>query len=262
MGYFDYRTMRLAAACLKSAGANPLVPAFVVLLFIIGGCASTEPPPRPSPGYPRPYKVLGQWYQPMPDSKDFRQHGIASWYGEDFHGKKTSSGEIYNMYAMTAAHKTLPLGTYVQVSNLDNRQKVEVRINDRGPFVRDRIIDLSYSAAKEIGLIGPGTARVEVVALGSLVTTDGGSGRTYVQGDYYSGNFTFQVGAFLNRTNAERLRQELSRQYKNAHIATYNNGKDVFYRVRVGKTATLAEAIAYEANLIQKGFADVFVVAE
>jgi rare lipoprotein A len=198
----------------------------------------------------------------MPDAKDFRQDGIASWYGEDFHGKKTSSGEIYNMYAMTAAHKTLPLGTYVQVLNLDNRRKVEVRINDRGPFVRNRIIDLSYSAAKEIGLIGPGTARVEVVALGNLVTTDGGSSRTYVQGNYYSGNFTFQVGAFLNPSNAERLRQELSRYYENAHLTIYDNGKDVFYRVRVGKTATLEEAIKYEAKLIQNGFADAFAVAE
>jgi rare lipoprotein A len=254
--------MRLPASCLKSAGKRPIYPAVTFLLLIIIACATTEPPPKPSPGYPRPYKVLGQWYQPMPDSKDFRQRGIASWYGEDFHGKKTSSGEIYNMYAMTAAHKTLPLGTYVQVLNIDNRQKVEVRINDRGPFVRDRIIDLSYSAAKEIGLIGPGTARVEVVALGTPVTTDGGSGRTYVQGDYYSGNFTFQVGAFLNRTNAERLRQELSRQYQNSHITTYDNGKEIFYRVRVGKTATLEEAIEYEADLIQNGFADAFVVAE
>jgi rare lipoprotein A len=258
--------MRLNASFPKSAGSLPLFPALALFLLMIGACATpTEPPPtppQPPPGYPKPYKVLGQWYQPIPDAKDFRQRGIASWYGEDFHGKKTSSGEIYNMYAMTAAHKTLPLGTYVEIYNLDNRQKVEVRINDRGPFVRDRIIDLSFSAAKEIGLIAPGTARVEVVALGTPVTTDGGSGRTFVPGDYYSGNFTFQVGAFLNRSNAERFRQELSRQYKNAHITVFDNGKDTFYRVRVGKTSSLEDAIKYEAHLIQNGFPDVFVVAE
>ncbi|MEJ2284633.1 MAG: septal ring lytic transglycosylase RlpA family protein, partial [Desulfobacterales bacterium] len=169
------------------------------------GCASTyEPPPKRPAGYPKPYKVFGKWYQPLPHSKGFRQRGIASWYGKDFHGKKTSNGDIYNMYAMTAAHKTLPLGTFVRVRNLENNHEVEVRVNDRGPFVRGRIIDLSYAAAKDIGIVGPGTARVEVVALGTPVSTDAGSSTSYVQGDYYSGNFTYQVGAFVNRENAER----------------------------------------------------------
>ena len=191
-------------------------------LWFISGCTTSEPAPPQPASYPKPYKVFGKWYQPLPDSKGFRQRGIASWYGKNFHGKKTSNGEIYDMYAMTAAHKTLPLGTYVRVKHLENKKELEVRINDRGPFVRGRIIDLSYRAAKLLGIVGPGTADVEIVALGTPATTDGGAGPTFVQGDYYSGNFTFQVGAFANRENAERLKRKLDEQYQNAHITLYD----------------------------------------
>ena len=234
----------------------------VALLCFMSGCTTSEPPPQPPASYPKPYKVFGKWYQPLPDSKGFRQRGIASWYGKKFHGKKTSNGEIYDMYAMTAAHKTLPLGTYVRVQHLENKRELEVRINDRGPFVRGRIIDLSYTAAKKLGIVGPGTADVEIVALGTPATTDGGTGQTFVQGDYYSGNFTFQVGAFANRENAERLKRKLDEQYKNAHITLYDRGDKIFYRVRVGAFNTLEDAIMNEAILIQDGYPDVFMVAE
>ena len=237
--------------------------AVVVLSYLLVGCATTyEPPPKRPAGYPKPYKVFGKWYQPLPDSKGFRQRGIASWYGKDFHGKKTSNGERYDMYAMTAAHKTLPLGTYVRVYNLENNRQVEVRINDRGPFVRGRIIDLSYSAAKEIGIVGPGTARVEVVALGTPVATDGGTDRSFVQGDYYSGNFTYQVGAFANRDNAERLKGTLDNKYQNAHITVFDRGDQVFYRVRVGKFTNLEEAVRHELILIEDGYTDAILIAE
>jgi rare lipoprotein A len=249
----------------RSTGACLLPIIGILLLIAIWGCTTTtttSPPPKQKPGYPKPYKVWGKWYQPLPDSKGFRQRGIASWYGKDFHGKKTSNGEIYNMYALTAAHKTLPLGTHVRVHNLENNKKADVRINDRGPFVRGRIIDLSYTAAKRVGLVGPGTARVEIFALGSPAISDGGTSRSYVQNDFYSGNFTFQVGAFLNRENAERLKRELAQTFKNAHITEYDNGEQIFYRVRVGKVSTLKQAGEYEAYLIQNGFPDAFVVAE
>jgi rare lipoprotein A len=230
------------------------------------GCArntpTSQPPPPSKPGQPKPYKVLGKWYQPLPHSEGFKQRGLASWYGRDFHGKKTSNGEIYNMYAMTAAHKTLPLGTYVRVQNLENNRSAVVRINDRGPFVRGRIIDLSYTAAKEIGIVGPGTARVEVVALGKRSTVSGGSSSTYTADDYYSGNFTFQVGAFLSRENAEKQRHQLSQRYKNAHITVYDRGDQIFYRVRVGRFTSLEEAVEQEKILIQDGFTDAILVAE
>jgi len=234
------------------------------LLLVLGyGCATVEPPPPPPtpPGHPRPYKVLGKWYQPLPHARDFSQRGTASWYGEDFHGKKTSSGEIYDMHAMTAAHKTLPLGTYVQVTNLLNRRTAQVRINDRGPFVRDRIIDLSYSAARKLELVGPGTAPVEIVALGAM-TPPGAPAGTYLPVDYFSGNFTIQVGAFADRANAERLKSRLDQKFKNAHIAMYDTGSGIFYRVRVGRCTTLQQADEYEAAMIREGFRDAFAVAE
>ena len=240
----------------------PLILIGALLYFFIGCTTTSGPPPKQPAGYPKPYKVFGKWYQPLPDSKGFRQRGIASWYGKDFHGKKTSNGEAYNMYAMTAAHKTLPLGTYVRVHNLENNRKVEVRINDRGPFVRGRIIDLSFTGAKEIGIVGPGTARVEVMALGTPATTDGGSNRSYVQGDYYSGNFTYQVGAFANRENAERQKRELAKKYKNAHIKVFNRGDQIFYRVRVGKFTNLEDAVRHELILIEDGFTDPILIAE
>jgi rare lipoprotein A len=233
--------------------------------FVVFGCASrmptSQPPPPSEPGYPKPYKVLGKWYQPLPHSEGFQQRGIASWYGREFHGKKTSNGEIYNMYAMTAAHKTLPLGTHVRVNNLENNRSAVVRINDRGPFVRGRIIDLSYAAADDIGIVDSGTARVEVVALGKPTST-GGTATAYTAQDYSHGNFTFQVGAFVYRENAERQKRQLEQKYKNAHITVYDRGDQIFYRVRVGRFTTLEEAIQNEELLIQDGFPDAILVAE
>jgi len=244
--------------------------AAALLLMLLAGCATRsrpEPPllppapaprsepgaPESRPGEPRPYRALGQWYQPLPDAKGFRQEGIASWYGPDFHGKRTSSGETYDMHGLTAAHKTLPLGTLVRVRHLQNQRTVELRINDRGPFVGNRVIDLSYEAARQLGVVGPGTAPVEVVAIGVIAGSPI---------DLYSGNFTFQVGAFTSRDSAERLRAELNPRFGNAHIVEFDRGDRLFYRVRVGKTATLQEAVAYEAHLVRNGFPDAFAVAD
>jgi rare lipoprotein A len=150
----------------------------------------------------------------------------------------------------------------VRVHNLENDRRVELRINDRGPFVRGRIIDLSFKAADAIGIVGPGTARVEVTALATPATTDGGTPSSYEPVDLYSGNFTFQVGAFVNRENAERLVARLSERYKNAHIKVYDRGDQIFYRVRVGQFTTLKQAEAQEAVLIRDGYIDLFIVAE
>ena len=168
------------------------------------------------------------------------------------------------MYAMTAAHKTLPFNTHVRVYNLENGKEAQVRINDRGPFVRGRIIDLSYTAAKKIGMIGSGTAPVNIVALGvaNKSTVSGRSKRAYHHVNYYEGNFTIQVGAFTYRENAERLRTKLNRSFKNAHITIYNDGHSTYYRVRVGKCSTLEQAVQYEEIMIKRGFSDAFAVAE
>lgn len=234
-----------------------------LLLSACAGHTYSPPPKRPAPGYPKPYRVNGTWYQPIPNARGFEQTGVASWYGKDFHGRKTSNGEIYDMYRMTAAHKTLPLGTYVRVYNLENKKNVDVRVNDRGPFARGRIIDLSYSAAKKIGIVGPGTARVKVVALGAPRSKTGAKGgAAYVPIDYYSGNFTFQVGAFAEKANAERLVAKLDQRYQNAHMVAFFDGRRTFYRVRVGRSTNLEEAVAYEEQLVRDGFGEAFIVAE
>lgn len=155
----------------------------VTSAVLFAGCTTTPqggPPPAPSLGHglvapkaeppsrygnPPEYEVFGQRYQVMASSEGYRERGIASWYGTDFHGKRTSSGTPYDMYALSAAHKSLPLPTYVQVTHLGNGKSVVVRVDDRGPFVDGRIIDLSYSAARALDMVGPGTAEVEVVAL-------------------------------------------------------------------------------------------------
>ncbi|MFC1815922.1 septal ring lytic transglycosylase RlpA family protein [Thermodesulfobacteriota bacterium] len=235
----------------------------MILLLFSCGAKKVAPPSRPS-GYPKPYKALGKWYQPLLHAKDFTQRGIASWYGRKFHGRKTSNGEIYDMHAMTAAHKTLPLGTYVRVKNLKNKNEIRVRINDRGPFVRGRIIDLSYLGAQKIGIVGPGTAPVEIVALGAMIapaSTKKPSG-VYMPMDYYTGTFSIQVGAFTQRSNAEGLKTTLDKKFKNAHITVYNTGKEIFYRVRVGLCTTLEQADQYETIMIKEGFKDAFAVAE
>ncbi len=234
-----------------------------LLIFLFYGCAAVEPPPTP-PGQPKPYKIGKNWYQPLAHAQGFNQRGRASWYGRDFHGKKTANGEIYNMYAVTAAHKTLPFGTYVSVRNLENNRKIEVRINDRGPFVRGRIIDLSYTAAKKLGIVGPGTADVEIIALGTPNRSDisKNTGQSYTPSNYYQGNFTIQIGAFSEWTNAERLRKKLARSYENVHITAYFDGNNTFYRVRAGRYSNLEQADRNEEFMIQNGYKNAFAIAE
>jgi rare lipoprotein A len=241
----------------------PAAVTVVLLVFFIFSCSPKPPPKRPA-GHPKPYRVGSTWYQPISSAHDFKQTGIASWYGKKFHGRKTSNGEIYNMYGMSAAHKTLPLGTWVRVHNKNNGKEIDVRINDRGPFIQGRIIDLSYTAANRLGMVDEGTAPVEIVALGNRSKNSRHPETTaaYTPIDVDAGNFTFQVGAFKNRDNALRLKQKLGRSYRNAHITTWNNGEDIFYRVRVGKYTSLKKITEDEAVMIKNGFRDVIIVAE
>lgn len=239
----------------------------LLLILFMQACTTVHSPPDrrtpTAPGQPKPYRVYGSWYHPLTDASGFEEQGTASWYGEKFHGRKTSNGEIYDMYAMTAAHKTLPLGTFVRVFNLSNHRRVDVRINDRGPFVRGRIIDLSYTAAKKLGVVGPGTAPVKIVALGTPTGRQApGQPADFRPLDYYSGNFTFQVGAFAERTNAERLVHKLGKLHENAHMVTYFDGTRTFYRVRVGRRTNLEAAVRYERMLAESGYPGAFIVAE
>ena len=232
--------------------------------LLLCGCSTVEAPPPTPPGHPKPYKVGKIWYQPLPHAERFVQWGKASWYGTQFHGKKTANGEVYNMYAMTAAHKTLPFDTVVSVRNVENNREIEVRINDRGPFARSRIIDLSYAAAKKLGIVGPGTAYVKIIALARSIQSDMSKNNTepYPAKDLYEGNFTVQIGAFGEIKNAERLRKELARTYEHVYITSYLKGKDTFYRVKVGKYTNLVEANKAERIMIQNGYKDAFAIAE
>ncbi|MBF0117779.1 MAG: septal ring lytic transglycosylase RlpA family protein [Desulfobacterales bacterium] len=226
---------------------------FIVIFSFILSCGKKEKPAPIIQGHPKPYKIGNEYYQPIPDAKGFYERGIASWYGNDFHGKMTANGEIYDMYAMTAAHKTLPLGTFVKVKNLNSNKEIVVRINDRGPFVRGRVIDLSYNAAKQLGISDTGLAEVEVVALKTSA---------FETIDYNRGVFSIQVGAFLDRNNAEKLKNELNKKYVNTHIASFFDGRKTFYRVRVGKFFNLKQSERNENILIADGFKDAFTVAE
>lgn len=244
----------------------------VLVGLALAGCATKSVPPsghmppgKKSPATQRPYTVKGERYVPLASSHGYVEKGIASWYGRKFHGRKTSNGETYNMYDMTAAHKTLPMNTWVKVENLDNGKEVTLRINDRGPFVRGRIIDLSYTGAQKLGVVGPGTARVRVTALGratSFDTADKSTPVAFKPVDYWKGNFTVQVGAFKVRTNAENYRQKLSKTYINAHIVPYEDDRGQFYRVRIGKFSKLEEAVEFSDQLLKEGFDAAFAVAE
>lgn len=245
----------------------------IVLLFFIFcsisalllcGCSTVEPPPPTPPGHPKPYKVGRIWYQPLPHAQRFSQWGKASWYGTKFHGKKTANGEIYNMYAMTAAHKTLPFDTVVSVKTVENNRTIQVRINDRGPFARGRIIDLSYAAAKKLGMVGPGTAYVKIDALARPIQSDMSKSNTgsHPATDLYEGTFTVQIGAFGEMKNAERLRRELAQTYENVFITSYFNGKNTIYRVKVGRYTNLVQANRLERIMVQNGYKDAFAIAE
>ena len=214
---------------------------------------------------PNSYSVNGVSYYPLPSGEGFVQEGIASWYGKEFHGRRAASGEIFDTYDKTAAHKTLPFGTYVKVVNLSNLREVIVRINDRGPFVKGRIIDLSHSAAREIELVGPGVARVRVVALSKEVgkIRSGNSYKPLVEAeDFNKGKFTIQVGAFEDEDNAGRLAERLRVIFDHVTVTTYvpYEGKTV-YRVRVSLSKDLIEANNIVKKLENFGFSEAFIVS-
>ncbi|BBM02148.1 septal ring lytic transglycosylase RlpA family protein [Microbulbifer sp. GL-2] len=210
--------------------------------------ATPQPTPVREPigpaGNKSPYKVRGVTYHVRDAVKGYKERGQASWYGTKFHGRRTANGEIYNMYAMSAAHKTLPLPSYAKVTNLDNGRSIIVRVNDRGPFVHGRIIDLSYTAAQKLGYVDKGVARVEVEALdpASLPPVT----ETLLAGDVIGGlpqdttiqlpeNTYLQVGAYSNASQADKVRAQLaaSIDYPVSVSPVKRSGK-TFYRVRIG----------------------------
>jgi rare lipoprotein A len=239
---------------------NPLGNLLLSFLFLLAACASTPPAAQRGDSY----SIAGKRYYPIRSSAGFVQRGFASWYGGKFHGRLTSNGERYNMYGRTAAHKTLPFDTYVRVTNLNNGRKTLVRINDRGPFVHGRIIDLTYTAAHELDMLEDGVVEVKIEALGYAhrKRKAGKWVQVYEKpATYTEGDFTIQVGAFAVRENALRLHASLSRKYRETSVMVFDRGDERFYRVRVGRYSRLDHAEAGAKRLQQQGFPNAFAVA-
>lgn len=255
-------------------------------IFLLSGCAADGPgrsldtarmrdavprvEPLSSQGNPDSYVQLGKRYFVLPTARGYHERGIASWYGRKFHGRRTSNGETYDMYAMTAAHRTLPLPSYVRVSNLQNGRSVVVRVNDRGPFVQNRLIDLSYAAAEKLDMVRQGTALVEVVAV-----QPGESPATAEYASRYKGvtdwrderhlhnRIYIQVGAYSVLRNAEQMLQRLlSAQIANSAIHSTQEKGGVLHRVRIGPLNTVAATDQTAQILENLQFTDYQIVIE
>lgn len=239
----------------------------------------------------RPYTVNGRTYYPLANAYGYDRTGIASWYGPDFNGGRTADGEWYDMHAMSAAHPTLPLPTLVRVTNLGNGRQVVVRVNDRGPFVKNRLIDLSYAAAEELGFANKGTARVRVQALAGLkdeplhtrsrhlapaVTPTPplpppaapvpppaphlAAGK--VIPSHPSGALYVQLGAFASINNANRLSHALADEYRDIAVYSAGNGTARLYKVRIGPFENVHQIEKTVMSLQSLGIKDAIVVIE
>jgi rare lipoprotein A len=208
-------------------------------------------------GNPTSYVVFGKRYYVMDSAHGFVQRGTASWYGKKFHGRKTSSGEVYNMHEMTAAHKTLPLPSYVRVVNIENGRSIVVKVNDRGPFIGDRIIDLSFAGATKLGVVEPGTAEVEISVLSSSKSKKRPVVRTIALAEKVAEDVPLfvQLGSFGNELNAQNLMRGLhDSDESTAKVYKLTNAKGVFYRVRLGPLYDIGEANSVILRLKKKGF--------
>jgi rare lipoprotein A len=254
----------------------------VVLLLAVSACtgvdlqsqprqqpvAASEPddastivnPPRSARGNPAEYEVLGRRYRVMNSGDGYRDTGVASWYGRDFHGRPTSSGERYDMFSMTAAHKTLPIPTWVEVTNQRNGKSVIVKVNDRGPFVDDRIIDLSYAAALELEMVQAGTAPVFVRALGAPATLPSVAATSSMSEER---QVFAQVAAFSDAANARRLISRLERSgFANASVVTARSGAATVHRVRIGPLGGDSVFSAVREQLAGLGFDGAQMIVE
>lgn len=219
----------------EKIGLAELTLVMALALMAVAGCSHHTVATRPPSSQPQP-SASGGRAAPSPPSGvpsierqpaipgGYLEEGVASWYGIPFNGRRTSNGEIYDMHDFTAAHRTLPFNCVVRVTNLDNGKQTEVRINDRGPFVANRVIDLSLSAAQAIEMVGPGTARVRLEIVSGP--------------NPEAGFFAVQIGAFTVKENAERLKVEMETSYSPVSIAPYDSPNGTFYRVRVGRMAS------------------------
>ena len=280
-------TLALALMMLAACGGN---------IMEKGDSAPSNPPDvsgipnavpkveRTRPQNQKSYVVLGKRYYPMSSNKGYREKGIASWYGKKFHGRKTATGETYDMYQMTAAHKTLPLPSYAEVTNLDNGRKIIVRVNDRGPFHGGRIIDLSYAGATKLGIIGRGTGKVEVRAIDAknygasqpatakpvvkpvkvaAVNQHAHEGEAHSHQHDAGPGLYLQVGTFSSIDRAEALQKKLAGQLaETVFLMPVYRAQGPLYRVRVGPLANVGASEAIAMKLKSMGVAESHAVIE
>ncbi len=229
-----------------------------------------EPFTRTMAGNRSPYTVLGKTYHVMSTEEGYNERGIASWYGEKFHGHKTSNGEVFDMYKVSAAHKSLPIPSYLRVTNLDNNRSIVVRVNDRGPFHGDRIVDLSYAAALKLGYADRGTARVQ---LESIIPNGVATDRTIVRASASnrdslriasSGEQFLQVGAFSDINSArevsDKLRAMTNRPVFIRSINSTSNG--VLHRVRIGPVNDAGEIRRITQRVVAAELGSPYTVTE
>ncbi len=247
--------------------------------------AVPKPTQRSRSGNPKSYVVLGKRYHVMSSSQNYKERGLASWYGSKFHGKRTSSGEPYNMHGMTAAHKTLPLPTYVKVTNLKNGREVILKVNDRGPFHENRIIDLSHTAAVKLGIKATGTGLVEVVAINpgqsyntasaqpqtdlppaenTLAPISSRTPNTITEAKPSSVGLFLQLGAFISSQNAHQLKNQVNSalSFNQANVSTILKNGQKYYRVRLGPLSSAEQADSMAVKLTKKGFEKHRIVIE
>lgn len=270
------------------------LPWGLLLPLLLTGCGfSFRPAPSPPPvavdqvpnavpraeplskyGNPDSYVAEGRRYYVLKSADGFVERGIASWYGPDFHGKRTSSGEIYDMYQMTAAHKTLPIPAYIEVTNLQTGQRAVVKVNDRGPFKDNRIIDLSYVAARKLGIWAQGTGLVEIrtlipggepagaTAAAATTPTPASTAKVPVKISGAPVPFYIQVGAFIDRGNADRLRARVQVLAPNVQIAPGESNGQAIYRVQIGPLTDVDASDRIVHALVQAGVDEYRIVLE
>jgi rare lipoprotein A len=244
-------------------------------VLLLGACGKRHIPAgpdtgaRPAPALPpgpagpapkgtfKPYTIAGKTYYPLSSAQGYRETGLASWYGPTFHGKKTANGEIYDMHAMTAAHKILPMNTYVRITRPDNGRQVTLRINDRGPFVGDRIVDLSRAGAEQLDMLGPGTAKVFLEVVGVA----GQTGPSLAQA-LEAEVFYVQVGSFRVRENADRLLRQLrAAGYPHSRVQQADISGATYWRVQAGAFQGVTRARQAHAELARR-FGSSFLIAD
>jgi len=264
----------LIAVTMTSCGSNAVKgdgpPSGSAAIPGLPGDAVPRPEPRSKYGNGPLYEVFGETYRVLDSSAGYRERGVASWYGKKFHGKLTSMREPYDMHAMTAAHKTLPLPSYVRVRNLRNGKSVVVRVNDRGPFAHNRIIDLSYAAARKLDMIRDGTSLVELEAVGFAGPSGDRPTRRTITGPPQdagekkrSGTVFVQVGAFGERNNANRRIGLLrSSGIGNAKIFEDKSSQPSLYRVRIGPIRNGEQYDLIVDELEKLGIDDPYLVTE